>query len=342
MSILLSNKINSLVKEKEYSKLEELISSSKGTTRYKIFLSLSAYKDDPQIKKLLTPLLNDSNYRVRTLAMAKFTDFKGKEKLDKLDKVLKLGSRAEKIEILRIVSNHSENLRDDLTAFVITALSDKHDSVVIEALKLASKLKNPIIFETIVAKLKTEKHPIRCEIAKTLGIFGDERSIDILMSLLADKNYQVRLIAEETLTQLRSPKILKSIYDSKFDILAAKLSGTMQIKLKTLKEIQKSNLDFTIPLVEKLLFDKYKAVRAEALKTLGILNKPETIPLIAKLLEDRFWDIRKEAVLALGKFAEKKALEYLEIALNDKNTNVRNTAAEKIESVKVRLARLKR
>jgi HEAT repeat protein len=286
--------------------------------------------------------LNDSDYHVRALAMVKISGFTGKENLDDLHKVLKLGSRDEKIEILRTLTADSENLRDDLASFVVMALSDKHDQVVVEALKLASKLENPIVFDAIVAKLKTEKHHVRCEIAKTLGKIGGEKSIEVLLSLLADKNYQVRLTAEKTLTLLHSSKTLKSVQELKLTLMTVKLAGTMQGKLKALKEIRTAKLNFTIPLMEKLVSDEFKSVRLEAVKTLSVLNKSEAMSAIAKFLEDKFWDVRKEAVLALGKFAEKKSLEYLELALNDENTNVRVAAAETIELVKMRLARLGR
>ena len=345
MSFLSSYNVNDLIKKKKYDKLKKLISSKKEAIRYKTFLSLSQHVHDPQIEEILIPLLNDSDYLIKTLAIAKFRKFEGEENLANLDKALSLGTQSEKIEILKIVEEHVHYLGDDLTSFIVKALSDRYDSVVIEALKLAAKVKNLIIFETVVEKLKTQKHHIRCEVVKTLGEFGDNKSMNVLIDLLIDKNPQVRSVARETLIQAASAKgskakILKIIEESKVNLIIANLSGSVHDKVKALKEIEVSKLDFAIPYIEKLLADKYKHVRLEAVKTLGILNKPETMPLIAKLLRDDFWDVRREAIWALGKFNEKETLEYLETALIDKNKNIRAEAFKVIEAVKVRFARL--
>ena len=341
MSIFIFGNINSLIKGKKYSKLKKLLSSHNETVRYKTFLSLSHHVDDPEIEKLLTPFIEDSDCRVRTLAMIKFADSRAKENLGNLDNIFSLGTPAEKMEILKIVAENETILHDDLTPFMVTALSDKYDLVVIKALKLAVELKNSIVFEAVIARLHNKKHIIRCEVAKTLGEYGDDQSVDALIGLLIDIDPQVRLTAKEILTQLSSSKnlkskILESIQNSKFALIAANLSGSMQNKIKALKEIQTHKLDFTAPMVEKLLSDKYKLVRLEAVKTLGILSKPETIPAIVRLLEDQFGDVRVEAVLALGKCAGKKSLEYLDLVQNDKNKNMKMA----VKSIKARFAKL--
>jgi HEAT repeat protein len=204
-------------------------------------------------------------------------------------------------------------------------------------------------------RLSDERPYVRWRTASALGQIKDIHAIRALITILKDRNLNVRIKASEELLKIGKPAV---------EPLIAALKGenayVRQFAAYTLGEIRDRRA--VEPLIVTLN-DKSIGVREAATGALGEIRAPRAImPLIAELkdkdinirkyatealakirtpaikplisvLNDEDAYVRLEAAVALGLIRSPRAIEPLNAALRDKDKKVRNAAAQALARI---------
>ncbi|UCC40531.1 MAG: HEAT repeat domain-containing protein [Candidatus Aminicenantes bacterium] len=179
--------------------------------------------------------------------------------------------------------------------------------------------------KTLRQRLDDERPYIRWRAARALGQIKDIHAIRALITVLKDRNLNVRIKAAEELLKIGKPAAAP---------LIAALKGenpyVREFAAYTLGEIRDRRA--VEPLIVTLN-DKNINVREAGTRALGQIRDPRAImPLIAEL-SDKDINIRKYATEALARIRT-PAIDPLILVLNDKNSYTRAEAAVALGLIK--------
>jgi HEAT repeat protein len=178
------------------------------------------------------------------------------------------------------------------------------------ALKILSQLKNPQIILVVTQLLMTTQEEELIALAtQTLAVQGKE-SIAFLSELLADENY--RLLACKALAQIPSSKVIEPL-------LSVVEDKNIEVKKVAISALNNFNNPKIIPIMVNALQDYNSDIRKEALIGLGLkLKTNQEIPLIktiAPLLNDINLSVAQQAAMALSRCRHPSAVSTLEKVL---------------------------
>lgn len=334
--------IDRLKRNEDIEALIKCLSHKKPEIRSKAFSALKPWDTRKDVITAMRKLIDDQDSKVRTLALLKFTEISNSFNEANMKNIILNGRQAEKIELLRILSEKKGPLNEDISRIIVLALNDKKMIVRFEAIRTFGALKVTHTVPYLIENLDDESYRIRSEAAKALGNIGAPESVDALIGGLMDNNGEVRNSAHEALKKIPSEQALKAVNDAPVMIMAKKMSGSSTLRQETLQHIGKNRITDGIPLVLKALKDDFKTVRIEAITTIGLLRNSTCIEPLSVMLDDRYWDVRLEAVKAFERVADPRSLVYLEKAMKDANSNVKNQAQKSYNTLHYRLERLGR
>ena len=218
--------------------------------------------------------------------------------------------------------------------------------------------------EVVEAAQKTlsRRNDVRHRATARLGTLGNPVVAPYLASLLADKEWDVRLMALEALAKLRQPKfahrdqaLMKQMFLTLGDeygivqdeaielvqalqpsdevlrfVLTQMTAPQSQDQLTGLRAAAKlCRLDeeysrlLDLSTLHQLLSDESPLVREECLYLLSILDEPETLLWVLECLSDPVASVRTEAIRTIGWLSELAEIHEIEHLLYDPDENVR-------------------
>jgi HEAT repeat protein len=218
----------------------------------------------------------------------------------------------------------------------ITRKSDRALPVLLEELEF-------IAFDDAEAieKLRAGKLPIPALVELVSMAEQDEPARNALAAAFKHQNDRVRAGVAVVVGGMKKPDA--NVFSQPLAValadrdLASRLQATAALRWLELNERQQEQL---LPLLEKLLDDRFGVVRLQALITLGVLGPRSALVNPERLLEslqDRDGNIRAHAVEALGRFGPRaaKAVPDIGRALKDQDGTVRRTAAASLAQIGV-------
>ncbi len=162
---------------------------------------------------------------------------------------------------------------------------------------------------------------VREACAESLGKIGDRTTIPVLISLLRDKDPQVKIEASLALGKLKVVEAVPYLCDN----LSAKSGGVRWAAVRTLGAIKEAK-SAVIPLISLLDEEKESNIRDWAAWALGEIGDTRAIkPLVNALKKDKSPDVRQEAGLALEEIAKKQGYSSRKDLIAKYKCNHRNS-----------------
>jgi HEAT repeat protein len=204
-------------------------------------------------------------------------------------------------------------------------------------------------------RLSDERPYVRWRTARALGQIKDINAVRTLITILKDRNLNVRIKAAEELMKIGKPAVEpliaalkgenayvrefaaytlgeikdRSAVESLIVTLNDKKVSVREAGTRALGEIKDHRA--VIPLIA-LLKDEDINTRKYATEALAKIRTPAIKPLIS-VLNDEDAHVRVEAAVALGLIRSPRAIEPLNAALRDKDKKVRNAAAQALARI---------
>lgn len=208
----------------------------------------------------------------------------------------------------------------------------------------------------------SRRNDVRYEAVESLAAAGNPLVAPYLASLLADEEWDVRLVALEALVELRGESfphqdqaLMKQMFLSlgdEYGIVqddAIELVQTLQPSdevlrfavsqmsalqsqdkltgLRAAAKLCRLDEDYSRLLdfstLHQLLSDESQLVREECLELLGILDEPETLPWVLERLNDPVAFVRGHAMSTIGWFTELPEAHEIEHLLHDPDEDIR-------------------
>jgi HEAT repeat protein len=333
----------------------EVIRRAGWTSHMQISFTLRSLKELIPVDALLD-LLHDENEVARWVAAEALRDREPPAPVEKLVPALKNEDPRVRIYILEALSKQWQQVPEDP---LWDALDDTRSMLVGAAIAV---LGNRLSQETIASMLESEFEAIRSGALKALATHGTEANVELVLSALRDRSWQVRRQAIETIGALVAqgvfvpPEWLPTVLNDS-DIM---VSGTLERELEaiggylpvevlfeTLREgtsmitnraasILKSQSErlSTRTLLDMMQQD-YPGLRCAALHILEALGRKCPVGILLASLQDKYASVRRVAVEVLGR-QSRLPNEQLLVALRDENTGVRWAAAQALQSLGTR------
>jgi len=337
---LFSPNIQKLYTEKNIDELLKHTQGGSPETRYKAFLALMDLLIVKEKLEKLRHMLNDKDIGLRTIIVLEFANMGDTESFHELRAIFLSGKRKDKISALRIIADKGSSDNVDISGILAQALNDRDSWVRKEAIRSIGVLKNHLSVDDLIGKLQDNRYQIRVAAARTLGQLRSQKAVESLISLLIDSVKEVRTAAKGSLSLINSPEANEALNNARFMLLADKMEGNVEVKIKTLQYIGKQKIKEALPLLNSACTDNYKLVKINAVKALGRIRDIQSSDVLISMSQDQYWDVRIEACKSLEKINTVPALEALEISIGDENTNVRETAQKCYHSLNSRLQHL--
>jgi len=328
---IFKSSLEKAIKNNDAERVMDFLKSRKSDLKLEAFQYLSSLNDS-ELNKSLKELISDKDLAVRTRAIIKFMNDGVDNIFTGLKEILVNGTRKDKIDMLRAISDIENKDLKDISSILALGLNDKDGIVKIETVRALGSFNDNVSIEKLLDCLESQNAKIRFEAIKSLGKMGKEISIEKIVGALVDNNYDVRGAARETLEKIGTEKAKNILKDAPLMLLVKKMNENESTREETARTIGKQKIVSAVPLLVKALQDEYKNVRLEVVRALGKLREESTLPAVKELLNDKFYDVRLETVNALEKFNSEIALNALGEAKKDKNKNVRD-AAQKSYSI---------
>ncbi|MHC4476351.1 MAG: HEAT repeat domain-containing protein, partial [Planctomycetota bacterium] len=181
--------------------------------------------------------------------------------------------------------------------------------VAAEALR---KIGRPAVPALIEASKKEEDWAARQRICEVLGDIGDQRALDALLGMMADRDVNVSLKAGAAIRKIDHPDTVDRLIEG----LRDQNEYLRQSSAQCLGHIQDPRaLD---PLIEALK-DLDQNVRKNAAEALAQINKPAVIEPLLEASKDESWYVRRWVAWALAKVDDSRIMERLIEILGDEN-----------------------
>ncbi|NVM01262.1 MAG: HEAT repeat domain-containing protein [Candidatus Helarchaeota archaeon] len=208
------------------------------------------------------------------------------------------------------------------------------------------------VVELLISYLKDENNRIRGNVASALGLIGDKRAIEPLISLLDDdhelvkikvsyalknlgwepSNKRLEMIPKLPTKPLVKPKLKHPIPSKKKKDSRAKIKikgktieillpylkdDDKNVRLKAIKALKKIKDEKVVDLLIQSLKDKDSDIKYEAVKVLGKIKNPKAVNPLTKLLWDEFLSVQQQVLKVLGAIGDAKAVDPIIQALKD-------------------------
>lgn len=221
-------------------------------------------------------------------------------------------------------------LAERTNAQLIAALNHPDWQVRREAVRNLTELGAKDAFEPLIKILKdeTEIDHVRKFAAEGLASFGDEKAIEPLLNVSANKNHRIRQAAIWALSQFDDKRLLD------FFVVLLKDQDSEVQSLAIQAVVRIGDKQVIKPLLDLLQnYDEFYIIRAEVALALGKLGGQAAIPALIARLEDEEPAVREGAVLALGQLKATAALPALTRLQQSDNsqTDAVNQAIEQIQ-----------
>ena len=264
---------------------------------------------------------------------------------------------------------------------LVVALSDAHWRVREKAAEALGRIGDSYAVEPLIAALKDDDSDVRRKAAGALDRFGwqpkdkdeqqlyfiakeywgkcvelDGETVKALVSVLEDKNPDVRKKATETLVKIGGLRTVKPLIAAlKHDnsnirrqavVTLGKISDSQAVK-PLIAVLSDKNLGVREAAVEALvkiggvhtigplidaLKDRNGDVREAAAEILGKTGNPVLEPLIA-VLWDENWEVREETARALGRLGDSRAVNSLIAVLKYEGSSARQRTTEGLDKI---------
>jgi HEAT repeat protein len=221
-------------------------------------------------------------------------------------------------EIINELISIGKNAIDQL----IDALQHEKWYVRRKILEILGELQDKRVINSLIEIIKEEKNSyVRETCVESLGKIGEKATIPFLISLLNDKDPQVRIEASLALGKMKAVRAVESLCHN----LSTKNAGVRWAAVRAIGVIKDAKAA-VIPLIS--LLDEEKEIESNirdwaawALGEIGDIRAVKT--LLNALKKDKSPDVRQEAELALEEIAKKHqcSLEELTTRIICNNRN---------------------
>ena len=324
--------IQKLLQEKNFEKLLTYLDHKNPGIRYSAFAALAERADeDAAVRERLKKMTADSDPWVRTVSILKFAG-PGEPSVSKsMMEIMNSGSQDDKLELLRVVSGLGLSTDSTVIQVIVKGLIDKKETVKLQAVKAAGKIKSTHLVQNLGDLLHEKHHKIRLYAAESLFNIGGEEATDYIIGLLADREPEVQAAAGAYLEKSPFDYARKAMHDAGFMLLVRGMHDREPVRKMTAERIGREKIREGLALLHKACRDKYREVRIEALKSIAAFRHPGSIEPAARLMDDRYHDVRLEAVNTLEKIGGPAAVNAVEKGLVDKSGEVRKAAEKALE-----------
>ena len=250
-----------------------------------------------------------------------------KEELINLDQALEtlaVGNFEEKWAISKVLVKYGDIVIAPLKEVILNQQAELEHRYF--SLRILSQLKNPeIILVATELLMTTEEEELITLATQTLAVQGKE-SIAFLSKLLENENY--RLLACKALAQIPSQQVIEPL----LSVIEDKNIEVKKIALSTLSNFNSPKI---IPIMINALQDYNSDIRKEALIGLGLKLKTSQeislIAIISPLLNDINLSVAQQAAMALSRCPHPLAVSALE------NVLVSNIAPQPLKETVVKV-----
>ena len=222
----------------------------------------------------------------------------------------------------------------DRTRILIDSMRHEDWEVREKAVAIAASFRDPIVVEPLIEMAMNDPDPyVKDRAIWALGVIGDQRAVEPLVSILEEDDVAIRQRAVEALGKIDGPETLEiltrlTLYDENPMIRNFALDELLSQKNTELVSLFASELGNGSP-----------KIRINAARALAATKAPEALDALAQLAtQDDEPSIRKLAVVSLGKLKSSRALPGLILALEDESPDVRKSAVESLGQLNDRRA----
>src|SRR4030067_3409214 len=145
------------------------------------------------------------------------------------------------------------------------------------------------------------------DIIKGLGEFRDKKASTALVSLLNNKDEDIRLSVLKSLGLIIDKETIPVI----FQIIKDK-DEKRDVRISAFNTLQQIDPFFWNKNSSQFLEDDLPEIRIEAIKGIGNLHDTQSVDLLLRCLQnDKDNVVRKEAIIALGSYKERRVVDSL-------------------------------
>ncbi|MHA1424685.1 MAG: HEAT repeat domain-containing protein [Candidatus Helarchaeota archaeon] len=331
--------------------LIECLNSGDRDIRSETIKALAKIGDNKAIKPIIR-LTKDEYYWVRKVAIENLALFGSKEAIEPLIRALDdssyqvqeaaaraLGTLGDNraIQPLNACRRRSRSVKKNAAvalsklgregiATLITWLDDGAYKVRNIAIEVLSGVRDEMIVDLLIARLRDAHTFVRHKAAFKLGDLGDKKAVEPLIELLKDKDTQVRMITVKALGKLGDKRAIEPL----MMLLKTEKTGIKQVIVESLKKLKARN---AIELMLEKLQDENWLVRKKTIEALGDIGDSRAIePLLKCIRESKRWEISKISVEALSKLGDEGIMALIS-CLSDGNTHVIPYIAQKLSAL---------
>ncbi|MBF0406897.1 MAG: HEAT repeat domain-containing protein [Candidatus Riflebacteria bacterium] len=212
----------------------------------------------------------------------------------------------------------------DVVQSLCSLLSDPDEWIVVNALEILSRLKDPEAIPSLVGQYKIARDPrLKAIIISSLGAFADGHLLPIFEEGLKSFDFRIQANAVEAISNLKiSPlevkrKIKKFISHS-----------NNRLRANTAIAIFRSDPAKALQEVEEMILSNDLPTRRSAAYVLSKVNLEKRSELIGRLLADSAFGVRKMALKAALSLSSEVGTGRIIPLLKDKNQWVRKEAVD--------------
>jgi HEAT repeat protein len=242
---------------------------------------------------------------------------------------------------------------------LIELLNDGKPGVVLEAIVLLGRIKDPRARRALTATMESQQPLLQCHAIEALGQLADSKSLGLFARLLDDPHANVRVTAAAALAKMGSDKntvapLVKALKDPDADVVIqaarglgesgdkraagplSRLLHSAEERVRTAAALALAHLGDarSIPQLLLLVDADNEEGPLKALAALRILKKPEVAGELLGRLNHPIPAIRRRLVDVLGIIGDAEVAERLEqILRSDPVEEVRATAARALGQI---------
>ena len=202
-------------------------------------------------------------------------------------------------------------------------LKDRDWRIRSNAVRALGGLKDERALQPMMAMLADRKeHPVvRGSVALALGALEDRSAVDPLMDALKDEDPRVRRAAASSLGQFGAPRSIKPL-------IAAFKDKDAQVRMQICGSLGRSEDPSTFDTILRALQDEHRQVRVVATRSMDYAPDDVAVDALIAALDDPYVNVQINAAAALGERRNPRAIEPLIRLLVDDESATRQAAAQ--------------
>jgi HEAT repeat protein len=182
--------------------------------------------------------------------------------------------------------------------------------------------------ESLAAALRDADAGVRSVAAEGLGHIENERAVEKLVSAWNDPDPGVRSKVAEAISKVKDVTIVLSY------LAAALKNENYEVRLLAVNTLGGIKDARAVELIIESLKDPDRIVRMAAARSLGRIGDPQAIQALTVALKDADPAVRSNAARALGGMKDVRTIEPLIASLLDQNADVRSAAVDALSKTK--------